>query len=169
MACVIVPILYHTIVHRVYYAALYLAPKCVTSAVLNGVKGQLTLGFHCDVSQQCCSRYESCLFRDACHHKLWHILLTCVSAFLCVGEWLNDPKLLSLFLHLLWVGHQILSLKLKARCKESYTGLGIMGGWFRLTEPLDVVSKTKYESAVISDKMCPCSLLTPFLFQYYMG
>lgn len=33
MACVIVPILYHTIVHRLYYAALYLAPKCITSAV----------------------------------------------------------------------------------------------------------------------------------------
>lgn len=48
--------LYHTLVYRLNCAALQRPPRRVTSAVLNGAKGQLTLGFHCDVSQQCYSR-----------------------------------------------------------------------------------------------------------------
>lgn len=40
-----------------------------------------------------------------------------------------------------------------------------MGGRFRLREPLDLESKTKYESVVINKIMYCCSLVTPCLLK----
>lgn len=49
--------------------------------------------FHWCVSQQCCSRCNCCAFRATYHHKLWHILLTCIDMSVCyVCSW-PDPTL----------------------------------------------------------------------------